>query len=531
VSSRAAVSPPRPIALVGLPGSGKTTLGRHLASRLGWELRDTDSEIQRSTGRSAAEIIERDGETAFRRLESAAVSDLLHRGHPMVIACGGGLFNEEAPRLRLLESSWVVALDAPDATLAERLGPADDRPLLRGDVRARLAELRRRRERAHAQAHLRIDTGSTPLETAVTAISAVADSVCVPLGPLAYPVVVGEGAADHPEMHLPAACRRVAVVTDRRVAPFARRIARRLLECGRKATVVPLTAGEPVKSWSATGRLLERLAAFELGRRDALVAVGGGSLGDMAGFAAATFCRGIAWVVVPTTLLAMVDSAIGGKTAVNLRASKNLAGAFWQPRAVLADPTVLDTVSPREMASGMAEVAKYAMIARTDLADVLDAGVERALGGDVHTLTAVVERCAAVKAEVVGSDPEETGLRAVLNYGHTAAHAIEAESGYGTVSHGEAVAVGMRVAGRLSARISGLPRADLEWQDRLLDRIGLPRLHGLDPEAVLRRLSHDKKSVGGDPRWVLLARRGEPLIDQRVPAQLVRETLMEVLGG
>jgi len=342
-------------------------------------------------------------------------------------------------------------------------------------------------------------------------------------------VVVSEGATDHLETHLPADCSRVVVVTDRSVEPFARRLARQLSASSRETSLISLAAGERVKSWAAAGRLLERLAGLGVGRRDALVAVGGGSVGDLAGFVAAAYGRGIAWVVVPTTLLAMVDSAIGGKTGVNLRAAKNLAGAFWQPRAVLADPTLLDTLPPRELGSGLGEVAKYAMIADTELPGLLDHGLERARQGDVHTLTAIVEQCAEIKAEVVGRDPREGGLRAVLNYGHTVAHAIEAAAGYGTVTHGEAVAAGMRVAGRISTEMAGLPLADLEWQDLLLDRLGLPPLPPLDPAAVLRRLGHDKKSVSGEARWVLLARRGEPVLDQRVPEELVKETIEEVL--
>jgi shikimate kinase/3-dehydroquinate synthase len=524
-------SRPRSIALVGLPGSGKSTLATRLADRLGWELHDTDLVITSSSGRTPREIIETEGEAAFRKLELTAVHDLLRRSRPGVIACGGGLFAEEAARRRLLEAAWVVALDAPDSILAERVGDAADRPLLRGDVAGRLTELRRRRAPSYAEAHVRLDTARLSIEAAVAEMAALGDSVCVNAGDFTYPVVVGDGAADHLEIHLPEASRRVAVVIDAGVAPFGRRIAGRIGKLDRAVTAVELEGGEKVKSWAGVSRLLETFARFGMGRRDAVVAVGGGALSDLTGYAAAAYCRGIAWIVVPTTLLAMVDSAIGGKTGVNLRAAKNLAGAFWQPLAVLADPTVLDTLPERQVASGMVEVGKYAMIANTDLPALLDGGMERALSGDVHALTAIIERCAAIKAEVVAEDPREAGRRAILNYGHTAGHAIEAATGYGPVTHGEAVAAGMRIAGRLSAQIAGLPVADLDWQERLLDRLRLRELPAIHPQAVLRRLGHDKKADGGEPRWVLLSRRGEPRINQRVPETLVRDTLSKVLAG
>jgi 3-dehydroquinate synthase len=519
----------RPVALVGLPGTGKTTLGRRLAARLGWDLYDTDAEIERGTGRSPAQIIDLDGEDAFRRVELATLSELLERPRTAIIACGGGLFGEPAARRRLMEAAWVVALDASDPTLLERLGTASDRPLLRGDVGGHLADLRRRRQRAYAEAHLRIDTGATSPDEAEAAILPLAGSIAVPTAGSAYPVIVRQGAADHLDAHLPADCHRVAVITDRSVEATARGLAAGIAASGREVPLVSLAGGETAKSWASAGQLIERLASLGLGRRDALVAVGGGSVGDLAGFAAAAYCRGITWIVVPTTLLAMVDSSIGGKTGVNLRAAKNLAGAFWQPRAVLADPALLRGLPARELASGMGEVAKYAMIADSDLPALLDQGVESAVEGEIQTLTAIIERCVAIKAEVVGRDPRESGLRAVLNYGHTVAHAIEAAIGYGTVTHGEAVAAGMRVAGRISTEMAGLSAADLAWQNRLLDRLGHQALPPVEPAAVLRRLGYDKKAVGGEVRWVLLARRGEPVVDQRVPADLVRETLEEVL--
>ena len=523
----AAVRPPRPIALIGLPGTGKTTLGRLLAARLGWELRDTDEVIERSGGRTAARIIEEDGEAELRRREAEVVAGLLAGPRPLVIACGGGLFTEEDARRTLLRDTWVVALDAADATLVERLGAAADRPLLRGDVARRLGELRRRREAAYGQAHLRLDTGCTLPEAAVTAISRVADAIAVPLGEHAYPVVVGEGAADHLEMHLPAASRRVVVVADGRVEPFARRLAVRLRERGRDASLVKLRGGEGVKSWTAAGRLIERLAGLGLGRRDALVAVGGGSVGDVAGFAAAAYCRGIAWVVVPTTLLAMVDSSIGGKTAVNLRAAKNMVGAFWQPASVWIDLDFLSTLPEAEYVPSLAEVVKYGVALDEGLFTALSDGANAILARRHDLLAPVIERCVGLKVGIVADDEREAGRRALLNYGHTCAHALEQASGY-RVAHGASVSVGMRVAAQLS-ELSGVAQPGVAArQDALLRALGLPlAVRGLGLDRVKRAMARDKKVRQGQLQWVLLRTIGDALWGQTVPPALVSRALRE----
>jgi len=335
---------------------------------------------------------------------------------------------------------------------------------------------------------------------------------------------------DRLERHLPADCARVAVICDRNVSVLGRRLRSQLRRSGRHVELVLATGGEALKSWSIAGRMVERLAAAGIGRRDCVVAVGGGSVGDLAGFVAATLNRGVAWIGVPTTLLAMVDSAIGGKTGVNLNAGKNLAGAFWQPRAVLADPTLLDTLAPRELISGLGEVAKYAMIEpEGELFRLLDASLPRLLAHDVEALAATVERCAAIKAAVVTGDTREGGPRAVLNYGHTVAHALEALAGYGRLTHGEAVAAGMRVAGAISMAQTGCPPADIVWQDQLLDGIGLAPPPPQPIDGVLQRLGGDKKAVAGQARWVLLERRGRPRTGEIVPEALVRRSLTEVL--
>ncbi len=232
---------------------------------------------------------------------------------------------------------------------------------------------------------------------------------------------------------------------------------------------------------------------------------------------------------VPTTLLAMVDSAVGGKTGVNLSRGKNLAGAFWQPRAVICDPEVLVTQPDRSYRSAFAEVVKYAMIAETPLVAMLETHLDQLLARDLAALAATIRECCAIKSRVVSSDDREAGPRAVLNYGHTVGHALEAAAGMGeTLLHGEAVSVGMRAAGLLSIRELGCPAGDIAWQDAMISRCGLATSLVFDPERVLEHMSADKKKVAGELGWVLLERRGVARSGQHVPELDVRETLEAV---
>ncbi len=286
----------------------------------------------------------------------------------------------------------------------------------------------------------------------------------------------------------------------------------RLRRQGLAATVFPVAGGEQAKQWSVVGRLLEHCSDAGLERDDCIVAVGGGSVGDVAGLVAATYMRGIAWVVVPTTLLAMVDSAVGGKTAVNLRRGKNLAGVFWQPRAVLCDSDTLGTLGERSFRSAFAEIVKCSMVGGGALAEIVDRRLPAALQRDRDALDDLIRACCALKADVVAGDERESGRRAILNYGHTVGHALEALTGLGAgLDHGEAVAFGMRVAGVLSVVQADCPGADVAHQDELLDACGLAQRPRLSATEIAESLGTDKKSRGGVARWVLLRRRGEPV--------------------
>jgi shikimate kinase/3-dehydroquinate synthase len=519
----------RRIALVGLPGSGKSTVAPLLAERLGWAAVDLDDDIASSSGRAPAEIIRTDGEAHFRDLELTALEHALRRPGPLVIACGGGLITQEAARRLLTELCTVVWLDASDDVLIARVGDGADRPVLGGPPSEGIPRLRSTRSRAHQASHIRIDAGAAPGAVTANVVAALEGAVRVNLAERAYHVAVRAGALDDVHVHIPAAATRVALLADRAVHPATDRLVASLRSSGIATTVLELEGGEALKTWTAAGRLLERIGAAGLQRNDCIIALGGGTVGDLAGFVAATYLRGIDWVNVPTTLLAMVDSAIGGKTGVNLRRGKNLAGAIWQPRAVICDPDLLTSQDERSFRSAFAEIVKYSMIVETPLADDLERDLDRLIARDADALSATIRECCAIKARIVAGDEREAGGRAVLNYGHTVGHALEAAAGFGDrLLHGEAVAVGMRAAGRLSIRTLGCPSGDIGWQDAMIDRCGLATTVAFDPERVLGHMRADKKTVGDRLGWVLLESRGHPRTGQPVPNAEVLDALASV---
>jgi 3-dehydroquinate synthase len=326
--------------------------------------------------------------------------------------------------------------------------------------------------------------------------------------------------------------RRAVVVADSAIAgTHAARVAKSLTAAG--ATVYPVTvpSGEGSKSLQALGQIWDEMARLAVDRRSHVVAVGGGVVGDLAGFAAATFARGLALWHVPTTLVAQVDSAIGGKTGVNLAGGKNLVGAFWQPRGVVADVDTLASLPDREFISGLAEVVKYGVILDPAFFAWLEDNAADLVGRKPAAVTHAVERSAAIKAGVVERDELEiSGLRAALNYGHTFGHAFETVLGYGTLLHGEAVAIGMAKAARLAVALGRIPEAIVIRQDRLLDRLQLPRSTGglapLVPEKLLEVMGRDKKAEGGKLRFVLPSRLGEVELVDRIDPSLVRQILV-----
>lgn len=356
--------------------------------------------------------------------------------------------------------------------------------------------------------------------------------ITVPLRDRSYPILIGAGLLAALGERVRAAGIRgsLALVQDENVAPRYGEAARRSLEAaGYRVAPIVVPPGETSKSLSRLGELYAALSAAGLDRDSAVVALGGGVVGDLAGFAAATYLRGVPFVQVPTTLLAQVDASVGGKTAIDLPAGKNLAGAFHQPSLVLIDLETLATLPEPEYRSGLAEIVKYGVIADREFFEYLELNREPLLAHYPDRLEHVVARSCQIKADVVGVDERESGLRAILNYGHTVGHAIEAVAGYGAYLHGEAIAIGMAAAGRLSESAGWLPAADAARIERLLEGFGLPlRLREPLPEdALLAAMRLDKKSRGGELRFILAREIGRVELAPVSEAE-VREVLQTI---
>lgn len=488
--------------LIGFMGAGKTTVGERLAALRATDFVDTDRELERRTGRSIPDLFT-EGEDAFRARETALIEELLEPGGPGVLALGGGALTQPGARRAVREHGRVLWLDAPTEVLWARVeaeGGAETRPLA---VSAhRFEDLRLQREGLYATA-------------ADAIVDAAADPDAVARACLAAATV------------RPGALKRIAEFSSDRAAlvvvdePVADRVP------GDLPTVV-LPGGEAVKGVATLERLWRAFAEHELERRDLVVAVGGGAVTDVAGFAAATFRRGLDWLSCPTTLVGQVDAGIGGKTGIDV-AAKNDVGAFHPPRAVLSDPALLTTLPGREWAAGFAEVVKTALIAGGPLWD----RTRRWQGGrgtDEDRLD-LVRRCAATKERIVAEDPREAGVRAVLNLGHTIGHGVE-HAADGHYLHGEAIAIGLAAALEMSVDREGLDPAVAADAVAVLERMGLPtRAEGLSADAVLAAMRADKKRVAGRLRFVLLAAPGEPRYGVDLDDALVVAAVARAVGA
>src|SRR3569832_1634370 len=491
--------------LVGLMGAGKSTIGRQLAKSLGCEFIDSDHEIEARTGANIPLIFDVEGEAGFRQREKKIIDDLTQREH-IVLATGGGVVLDPENRAHLHARGLVVYLYATVDQLLARTAKDRNRPLLQtANPRARFEELMQVRDPLYRE---------------------IADLV-----ERSYPIHIDRGRLARPELVRPhVAARQVMIVTNETVAPLYLAETRALFNGFRCETVL-LPDGEQCKTLEVLNRIFDALLETHCDRRVTLVALGGGVISDMTGFAAACYQRGVPFIQIPTTLLAQVDSSVGGKTGVNHPLGENMIGAFHQPRCVLIDTDTLNTLPDRELSAGLAEENKYGLNNKNEFFVWLEHNMEALVRRDPAALAEAIERSCHNKAKVVAADEREGGVRALLNLVHTFVHAIETGMGYGTWLHGEAVAAGMYMAADLSMRLGWLTRDDVDRTEAMLRRAGLPargpRL--LDPEHMLGLMAVDKKAQDGQIRLVLLRALGRGVITADYNPAVLRETIAESL--
>lgn len=530
------------LVLTGFMGTGKTSVGREVARRLGREFVDMDAEIEARAGRSIPSIFAEDGEAAFRQMESALVRELSRRSN-LVVATGGGALIDPANRAAMARNGNVICLTGDAEAILRRIARQGDvrRPLLEvADPRIEIGRLLRARQESYAAIPWHIDTTELSVEEVVDRVAALAEVVTIgvqhPGGD--YPVHVGAGLLSRLGGALRSVGVRpggsVAVVTDSVVGPlYGVAVEDALRSAGFRSFTCIIPSGEQHKTMATVAELWDQFLAGDLDRGGTVLALGGGVTGDVAGFAAATFMRGVRFVQVPTTILAMVDASVGGKTGVDLPRGKNLVGAFKQPALGLIDPSVLVTLPEQERRSGMAEVLKHGVIGDPDLFAALESGESpcqtkaAVSGGPIPLSAGQLARAIRVKVEIVEQDPFEQGRRAVLNLGHTVGHALETLSDY-SLRHGEAVAIGMVVASRIAV---ALGRADPSLVSRIeaaLTAWGLPvRCPPFDVDAICDVMTHDKKKRGRSLRWVLPIAIGQVEVVDDVPLDVVRSILKD----
>ncbi|MEM9132051.1 MAG: bifunctional shikimate kinase/3-dehydroquinate synthase [Actinomycetota bacterium] len=491
----------RPVVLIGLPASGKSTIGRLVARSLGRRFVDLDDAIEARAGRAVGDIFAADGEDAFRRLETEALAEALTTAgaDAPVIAAGGGVVVTEANRRLLIGGPLTVWLDLPLSLLVARAGRSNVRPLLDGDPAARLARLRQERLNLYTVTAEAIVADDGTASADDMAARVVAEIERRPSSPMltepvhlddgrSYPVLVGPGVTARLPSVLPDGVKRLAVVTQEGIGVD--------IDPGVEHRVFHVPDGEQAKQLDEVGRLASAFARWGLTRRDAVLGVGGGVVTDLAGFVAATYHRGLPVLHLSTTLLGQIDAAIGGKCGVNLPEGKNLVGAFKQPTAVLCDTATLSSLPGPDFTAGLGELAKYHFLTSSSAADASEAAASLHL--DRLPLAERVAACVRIKADVVADDETEGGRRAILNYGHTLGHSLEAATGF-RIRHGQAVAVGLIYAAELAAALGRIDRARVAEHRRVVTGYGLPTTipTGLDPDELVEGFTRDKKALDG----------------------------------
>jgi 3-dehydroquinate synthase len=563
------------LVITGFSGTGKSLVAKEVARRLSWDYLDTDAEIVKQAGKPIAEIFRQEGEVRFRELERETIRKACHQ-RQTVIAIGGGAIVDPQNYELLARTGLIVCLEAKPETIYERLfceaacSPKTEvRPLLALDnPLERIRQLKASRQPYYAKADWTIHTDGLSIREVAEEVErawrmlsrahphfcplpsrerksrwqleAKDDVACLVETEIqSYPVFVGYGLLDQlgEKMQQAALSGTATIISDENVFTlYGSKIEGVLKESGFAINSFVVPPGEETKTMDYAVKAYDFLVEHRTERDDVIVALGGGMIGDLAGFVAATFLRGMPWVQVPTSLVAMVDASIGGKVGVNHPEGKNLIGAFYQPKLVLADPQTLTTLPQRELTSGWAEVIKHGLILDKEYFEFLERNVNKLTDLHPESLTRAIAWSAAIKAQVVSQDEKERkGKRTILNYGHTIAHGVEAATKYKRFLHGEAVAIGMMGEAKLSQRLSLLALGTVERQQALLQKFGLPTsLRAkrsnlkLSLAAITKAMELDKKVKGKAIRWVLLQDIGKAVIRSDVPQRDVLTVLQEL---
>jgi shikimate kinase/3-dehydroquinate synthase len=559
--------------VTGFSGTGKSLVAKEVARRLSWDFLDTDDEIVKQTGNPIAEIFRQDGEDKFRELERETIRKACQR-RQTVIAIGGGAIVDSQNYELLAKTGLIVCLEAKPETIYGRLFRAaahssenEIRPLLAVDnPLERIRQLKASRQPYYAKADWTIHTdGLSISEVAEEVIRASRllrrtdrgqksafrdkDIACmVETETQSYPIFAGYSLLDKlgDKMKEAALYGKATIISDQNVfSLYGSKVEGILKDVGFAVNSFVVPPGEETKSVDYAVKIYDFLVEQRAERDDIIIALGGGMVGDLGGFVAATFLRGMPWVQVPTSLVAMVDASIGGKVGVNHPEGKNLIGAFYQPNLVLADCQTLTTLPQRELTSGWAEVIKHGLILDEEFFEFLESNFNKLAKLEPELLTRAIARSAAIKAQVVSQDEKEReGKRTILNYGHTIAHGLETVTQYKRFLHGEAVAIGMVGAAKLSQRLGLLPSTAVERQQALLQKFGLPtslraeaasQRRGkkrsnlkLNLAGVTKAMELDKKVRGKAIRWVLLQDIGKAVIRSDVPQRDVLAVIREL---
>jgi shikimate kinase / 3-dehydroquinate synthase len=540
------------IFLTGLSGSGKSTIGRKVSELLQWEFIDTDALLSERYGMPVGQILIESGEKSFRQMESEALI-FAASNERVVIATGGGAVISEANRSFMQANGLTVYLETSVEIAGQRIqkhiqqaGISVERPLVVGtDGQQRLQSLFQARRQWYEAAAVSINTNEESVDILSKQVVAFAlssgslndsfqsqETVTLQLGNVTSRAIIEWGGLYHLPEYLKSSgfAHRVFIVTDSDVGRlYSKPILRLLRNAGFVPQIFTIPAGEASKSIWFWQEILNWLVEQKAEQGEPTIALGGGVIGDLAGFVAATYHRGMPLIQIPTSLLAQVDSAIGGKTGINHPLGKNLIGAFYQPELIIVDPAFLLTLPERVYLEGWAEIVKYGMILDADLFEMLEDHIASLHARDATLLSKIITRCIQLKMDVVQRDERDEGLRNILNYGHTFGHALEVLTDYGSWLHGEAVAIGMEVAAQIAVARGLLANENALRQRELLIGLRLPQsCPSVDTVSLLEKMQRDKKVRSGHMRWILPTQIGQAEIYHDIPLRLIQDAIAKV---